>query len=393
METKTKQVIGVIGQGFVGGSLSTGMSHAFDVYTYDKAGICAPGAIRGARSKDGRDSLESLVSRLETSIDDDDLVDKEFSGPPLGDRFTGVYFVCLPTPMYDDGEADLRIVEETLKTLASIPGKRIAVVKSTVPPGSTEKWNAQFEKTGLKVIFNPEFLTEANALNDFKNQNRIILGGPRPEINDVKRVYQTAFPKVKIIKTSSTTAEMVKYVTNCFLATKVSFANEMAQVCERLDDKGFNIDYDKVIEYAQYDERLGNSHWSVPGPVPTHDGRYVRGFGGHCVVEGTIVSIPVIKEETDNFIATTSGKLNVESIRPGDSVVSSNESVTTIEQKVVNQVASRRYSGDVYTFQTETSKITVTPEHILPVKRNGQLILLQAKNICEFDELYIIRKQ
>jgi UDPglucose 6-dehydrogenase len=64
---------------------------------------------------------------------------------------------------------------------------------------------------------------------------------------------------------------MVKYVTNCFLATKISFANEMYQICEKLD-----IDYDKVIEYSKYDERLGYSHWNVPG----HDGDF--GYGGHC---------------------------------------------------------------------------------------------------------------
>lgn len=276
-----KKVIAVVGQGFVGGSLSTGMSHAFDVYAFDKAGKVAPKAQNGARDKDGRDNLETLVQRMETSINDD-LSETNFKGSPLGDVFTGVYFVCLPTPMYDDGEADLRIVEGTLKELSNIPGERIAVVKSTVPPGSTERWNKMFEKTGLTVIFNPEFLTEANALQDFKNQNRIVLGGPRPQINKVKQVFQTAFPKVPIIKTSSTTAEMVKYVTNCFLATKVSFANEVAQICERLDEEGLNIDYDKVVEYARYDSRLGDSHWSVPGPVATHDGRYVRGFGGHC---------------------------------------------------------------------------------------------------------------
>ena len=63
---------------------------------------------------------------------------------------------------------------------------------------------------------------------------------------------------------------------------EASFANEIAQICEALDNDGLNIDYDKVVEYAKFDKRLGDTHWSVPGPVPTHDGRYVRGFGGHC---------------------------------------------------------------------------------------------------------------
>jgi UDPglucose 6-dehydrogenase len=75
---------------------------------------------------------------------------------------------------------------------------------------------------------------------------------------------------------------MVKYTSNCLLAIKVSFAKEMSQICEALDKDNLNVDYDKVVEYVKFDSRLGSTHWAVPGPVPTHDGRYVRGFGGHC---------------------------------------------------------------------------------------------------------------
>jgi UDPglucose 6-dehydrogenase len=123
----------------------------------------------------------------------------------------------------------------------------------------------------IQVVFNPEFLTEANAINDFKNQNRIILGGPRPATSILKTLFSRAFPKSSIVKTGSNTAEMVKYFTNCFLASKVSFSNEMRQICE-----SSKIDYDKVVEYALYDQRIGKSHLSSPGP----DGSY--GFGGHC---------------------------------------------------------------------------------------------------------------
>lgn len=254
--------IAVIGQGFVGGSLTTVFAErGFNVLTYDKAGKVAPGSHNYRPN-----SLKELVKFAEESVE----------------NFSKVYFVCLPTPMYEDGSADLRIVDSVLSELASLPGERIAVVKSTVPPGSTETWNKRFNEKGLYVIFNPEFLTEANALDDMRNQNRIILGGPRPQINTVKQIFQAAFPKVPLIKTSSTTAEMVKYTINTFLSVKVSFANEISQICEALDKNGLNIDYDKVVEYAKFDTRLGGSHWSVPGPVPTHDGRYVRGFGGHC---------------------------------------------------------------------------------------------------------------
>jgi len=253
--------LGIVGQGFVGGSLASVMvERGFSVHVFDKADISAS----GTRS---HPSLAKLVEVLEG--------DKS-------SRFSGIYFVCLPTPMYEDGEADVSIVESVLKQLSEFDGKRIAVVKSTVPPGSVKFWNDMFADAGLRIIFNPEFLTEANALDDMKNQNRIVLGGPRPHINTVKRLYQTAFPDVPIIKTSSTIAEMVKYVTNCFLSVKVSFANEIAQICERMDLEGFDIDYDKVVEYAKFDDRLGSSHWDVPGPVRTHTGETAYGFGGHC---------------------------------------------------------------------------------------------------------------
>jgi UDPglucose 6-dehydrogenase len=261
--------IAVIGQGFVGGSLTTVFAEkGCNVLVYDKAGKVAQGA------HDYRaDSIKNLVNFAEGSIE----------------GFSKVYFVCLPTPMYEDGSADLSIVEGALSELAQVPGERIAVVKSTVPPGSTERWNKLFSETGLRVVFNPEFLTEANAMDDMRNQNRIVLGGPRPYINTVKQVFQTAFPKVPLVKTSSTTAEMVKYITNNFLTVKVAFANEMYQVCEALDKSGLNVDYDKVIEYAKYDPRLGSSHWSVPGP----DGQ--PGFGGHCFPKDVNAMIDVAK--------------------------------------------------------------------------------------------------
>jgi UDPglucose 6-dehydrogenase len=84
-------------------------------------------------------------------------------------------------------------------------------------------------------------------------------------------MFRKAFPETTIIKTGSNTAEAVKYFTNCFLATKVSFANEFKQICDETD-----VDYDKVVEYALYDNRIGKTHFSTPGP----DGR--SGFGGSC---------------------------------------------------------------------------------------------------------------
>ena len=250
--------IAVIGQGFVGGSLSAVFAErGVDVWTYDRAHKKAtspgPGRIGAAFT------LEDLVAQYESE-----------------DSCSRVYFICLPTPMRQDRRADITAIKKTLDVLARIKGERIAVIKSTVPPGTTEALNKDLVGSDVTCIFNPEFLTEANALDDMRNQNRIILGGPRPWINRVKSIYQTSFPRVPIIKTSSTVAEMVKYFTNVHLAARVILSCEMYEVCEALDRRGYNVDYDKVVEYAKHDTRLGGSHMNVPG----NDG--IPGARGHC---------------------------------------------------------------------------------------------------------------
>ena len=270
-----KQSIAVCGNGFVGGSLTTVMTErGLTVYVYDKTGKCA----EGGRNKP-------------TTIDDIDIPFKsvidlvEFCEQQEG--FSGVFFVAVPTPMNETGECNTSIVENVLTELSSVPGNRIAVVKSTVPPGSTEKWNEMFKETGLCVVHSPEFLREISALDDMRNQDRIILGGPRPQVDVVRDVFRAAFPTVPIHKTSSTNSEMIKYVTNTFLTTKVLFANEIYQICEKLQELGENVDYDRVIELATLDKRLGTSHWQVPGPMPANNasGKLLRGVSGSCFVK------------------------------------------------------------------------------------------------------------
>ena len=231
--------IGIVGQGYVGSAVKEVFSKHYDVETYDLD-----------KDKCTVDYLEDLV------------------------ELANIIFVCVPTPMKKDGSCDTSIVEAVVKDIndmvvsRNVSG-RIVAIKSTIPPGTTNRLNKECEN--ISVIFNPEFLTEANFIDDFKNQNRIIIGGERPSSTKLRQVYSLAFPNATIVKTGSITAEMVKYFTNTFLATKVSFANEMKLICD-----GLNIDYDKVVEYSTYDERLGKSHWAVPGP----DGKL--GFGGSC---------------------------------------------------------------------------------------------------------------
>jgi len=237
---KMKETIGIIGQGFVGAAVREGMGNTFNIETFDI----------DPKKKTSCSNISELV-----------------------DKVDGIIFVCVPTPMKKNGRCSVSIVEAVIKDINDanhrLNKEVITVIKSTVEPGTTDRLNSKYSY--VTVIFNPEFLTEANSFDDYKNQTRIIVGGPRPASTKVKSVFRKAFPKTPIIKTGAGVAEMVKYFTNCFLATKVSFANEMKQICD-----GVGIDYDKVAEYALYDERIGKSHLSVPGP----DG--YLGFGGHC---------------------------------------------------------------------------------------------------------------
>lgn len=292
--------IACIGQGFVGGSLTTVFSErGFTVYTYDKAGKVAPGG----------KSLSPLVNSVATLVRECETIK----------GFTRLYFLCLPTPMLDNGDADLSIVEGVIGELAQIPGERIAIIKSTVPPGTTEALNKGLERinSGLRIVFCPEFLREATALDDMRNQDRIILGGPRPWINKVKHVFQSAFPTVPIVKTSSANAELTKYVINCFLATKISFANEVYQICQALASHNVDIDYDRVIECATMDGRLGKSHWQVPSFESDSEGNPLFGYSLSCFPKDVNALINVAQNVgVDSKVLKAGWQKNIE-VRPG----------------------------------------------------------------------------
>ena len=228
------KTIGIVGQGFVGNSVKEGLKSYFNIETYD------------------------VIEQKRTVKNLDELFIK-----------SDVIFVCLPTPMRLSGECDTSIVHKVLNELNSY-GNKIVILKSTVPPGTCDGLSERY--TNLDIVFNPEFLTEANAVDDFINQDRIVLGGGSEDVLEiVEEMFKVSFKDIPIIKTDRKTAEMVKYVTNCFLATKVSFANNIYDICKKS-----NIDYSKMIDIVKHDERVGSSHWMVPGP----DGD--RGYGGHC---------------------------------------------------------------------------------------------------------------
>lgn len=179
-----------------------------------------------------------------------------------------IVFICVPTPFVKGKGFDLSYVETACEYLED--GK-IIVIKSTVVPGTTENLQKKYPKH--RFLFNPEFLTEITAEQDMDYPDRQIVGYTEQSHNvagDIMQILPLA-PFESIIP--STEAELVKYFGNTWFAVKVTFANQMYNLCEKL-----GVDYDRVKESAAADKRIGRSHLQV-----IHKG--YKGFGGKCLVK------------------------------------------------------------------------------------------------------------
>tara|TARA_Y100000996_G_scaffold258438_1_gene203518 strand:+ start:15241 stop:16122 length:882 start_codon:yes stop_codon:yes gene_type:complete len=237
---KKKVSIGVVGKGFVGTAVAHGFSH--------QTGYGAEIRIYDKDPEKSQDTLDETVNKSE------------------------FIFLSVPTPADKDGFNDLSIVRSALRDIESIckSPDNIILVRSTVVPGTTRELQKEFPN--LRMVFNPEFLTERSASFDFINQTRVILGGDKQHTNKVKYLYKNRFGDfLPVLETNYETAEMIKYMNNLFFATKVSFLNEM----KLLGDK-VGVDWSNAIEGFILDGRIGHSHIAVPGP----DGKL--GFGGSC---------------------------------------------------------------------------------------------------------------
>ncbi|MDP3733063.1 MAG: hypothetical protein Q8Q91_00835, partial [Candidatus Daviesbacteria bacterium] len=194
-------------------------------------------------------------------------------------------FVSVPTPILENESGiDLSIVEEVVGEVAKeIEGTdKILIIKSTVVPGTT----ASFEKKypNVQICFNPEFLTEANFLEDFVTADRVIVGSSNDLISRrVLSLYKNRFPKMPAFQTDTTTAEMVKYMANCYLASKVIFANEMFDICSKL-----GIKYEEVKKLVTADHRIFDSHLDITT---------ARGFGGKCFPKDLLALRAMAKEK------------------------------------------------------------------------------------------------
>lgn len=237
--------VGVVGHGYVGQAVSAFFERACRVLIHDRA----------------KPQLQTLT----------DIV-----------RNAEVIFICVPTPMRQDGQCHTAIVESVIddieRTATEVgrpPDAFVLVIKSTVRPGFTEEM--QGSHLNMRILFSPEFLTEKSSIEDFKNTNRVILGGEEEDAAIVFKYFQGVIPErvendeTVLLQCNPTVAEMAKLYTNGILATKVMFSNEMYLMSEKL-----GIEYDEVRFLACLDPRVGDSHTRVPG----HDGHF--GVGGSC---------------------------------------------------------------------------------------------------------------
>lgn len=268
-------VIGIVGHGYVGKAVEYGFKPKNKVLVYDKY----------FPSK----NLPEVVEKSE------------------------FIFICVPTPMDKKYEKiDLSIVEEVVKNVVGLAQEKgrepVLIIKSTVVPGATRTLGKKYHWP--QILFNPEFLTEANYLDDFVNSDRIVIGGDNNDVlQQLVSLYRESFPKTPIFQTDPTTAEMVKYMANAFLATKVIFANELFDLCQEL-----GIKYEEVKKMVTADHRIFDSHLDITTQ---------RGFGGKCFPKDIVALLGSAREKgvlTELLEAAWKKNLRIRKIRDWEEI-------------------------------------------------------------------------
>ncbi len=254
--------IGVVGYGYVGKAVAAFFASHYRVLVYDPAYRSLPRGTAPAIQL-----VRSLRSLQQAAVS----------------------VVCVPTPQGAEGAADLSIVESVVERLPS----SLIVIKSTVPPGTTERLR---QATGKRIVFSPEYIGEGNYpvfqtgerpyphLTDMRQHRFHIFGGEREDTAAAIRIWQrVAGPQVRYLQTGSTTAELVKYATNSYLALKVAFCNQLYDLAASL-----GVDYHELRELWLQDGRIELASTLV---YPED-----RGFGGKCLPKDTAALLAVAKE-------------------------------------------------------------------------------------------------
>ena len=245
--------IGVIGRGFVGGSME-----------------------------------RFLKEHSEHSVEAFDAADGDMeAGYRRVVEHSDIIYVAVPTPMDDSGKCYTGILDKSLKLINEMAeGQVLVFIKSTMSPGTSNGFKEKYKH--IDIVTNPEFLTERNAYADLCAAKQHVLGGVPESLRDVVRQYhEDLWEDCQVIFVSNIEAELIKYLMNTYLSVKVSFANHIYRIAQAL-----GIEYSSFIEAAiAADPRIEPTHWAVPGP----DGQF--GFGGKCLPKDLNGMMTLFKEQ------------------------------------------------------------------------------------------------
>ena len=196
-----------------------------------------------------------------------------------------IAFLCVPTPQGEDGSADLSYVQRAAEEIAGVlPFEAVVVNKSTVPVGSTKVVERALKRPDIKVVSNPEFLREGSAVADFLKPDRVVVGSDdQAAAMKVASLYDGL--STRVIITDPASAETIKYAANAFLATKLSFINAIAAICE-----GVGADINDVVVGMGSDKRIGEN-FLRPGP----------GWGGSCFPKDSRALIKIAEDADYSF--------------------------------------------------------------------------------------------
>jgi UDPglucose 6-dehydrogenase len=194
-------------------------------------------------------------------------------------------YLCVPTPQGADGSADLSYIEAAAQEIGPVlPYEAVVVNKSTVPVGSTKVVERVLGRPDVKVVSNPEFLREGSAVHDFLHPDRIVIGAD-DQAAAIKVASLYLGVPAPLIVTDPASAETIKYAANAFLATKISFVNAVAAVCEAV-----GADVNDVVLGIGYDKRIGQD-FLKPGP----------GWGGSCFPKDTRALVKIAADHGYDF--------------------------------------------------------------------------------------------
>ena len=234
---------------------------------------------------------EGILPIVETGLDD--LVAKGVetghlsftTDVALAVQDADVIFLCVPTPEGADGSADLSYIQAAAKTLSPLLRSGAVVVnKSTVPVGSTKVVERELKRPDISVVSNPEFLREGSAIQDFLHPDRVVVGSDNREAAlKVAALYEKV--GAPVVVTDPASAETIKYAANAFLATKISYINAVAAICE-----GVGADINDVVLGLGYDQRIGHE-FLRPGP----------GWGGSCFPKDTKAMVKIAQDAGYEF--------------------------------------------------------------------------------------------